>query len=136
MLHPPAPAAPPPSPVKESELFDSAGDMEVHELSRRKLRGRKRRLQSSAHKERRGARLAAKEPAEYVGGVDKAARVKAAKLNLAGVSRSLSEAIAESGILQRPAPRAIPVSKLRKMRRSCIARRRLAELEEVFVPLR
>lgn len=67
------------------------------------MRGRKRRLLSSTFKERRSARLAAKEP----GAVD-----KAAKLNLSGVSRSLADAIEESGILRSPAPSVIPVSKV------------------------
>ena len=103
-------------------------DVELHELSRRNL--------YSVHKEHRSARLAAKEPAVYVGAVDKASRVKEAKLNMSGVSRSLSEAMVESGILHRPAPSAIPVSKLRKMGRSCIARRRLQELDAVVIPRR
>ena len=111
-------------------------DVELHELSRRKMRGRKRRILHSVHKECRSARLAAKEPAVYVGAVDKASRVKEAKLNMSGVSRSLSEAMVESGILHRPAPSAIPVSKLRKMGRSCIARRRLQELDAVVIPRR
>ena len=65
-------------------------DVELHELSRRKMRGRKRRILHSVHKERRSARLAAKEPAVYVGAVDKASRVKEAKLNMSGVSRSIA----------------------------------------------
>jgi len=100
-------------------------DVELHELSCRKM-----------HKECRSVRLAAKEPAVYVGAVDKASRVKEAKLNMSGVSRSLSEAMVESRILHRPAPSAIPVSKLRKMGRSCIARRRLQELDAVVIPRR
>lgn len=80
---------PPAHPTADEEGCALAVDLdgELHELSRRKLKGRKRRLLSSTHKERRSARLATKESAEYVGAVDKAARVKAAKLNLVGVSR-------------------------------------------------
>lgn len=67
------PRSPALDPLPEGDLgFE---DPDLHELSRRKLRGRKRRILSSAFKERRSKRLTAKESEAYVGAVDKAARV-------------------------------------------------------------
>lgn len=77
---------------------------------------------------RRSDRLAAKESVVYENAVIKASRVKAVKMDLLGVSRTLAVAIEDSGILHRPAPKAIPVSKLCRISASCILRSKLEVL--------
>lgn len=85
---------------------------------------------------RRSERLGSKEPATYEHAISKASRVKAAKMDLVGVSRSLVVVIEDSGILQRPAPKAIPVSKLCRIGASCIPRGKLAALDMLVSPPR
>lgn len=74
------------------------------------------------------------EPAKYVTVAKKAAKAKAAKIDMAGVSRSLATALEDSGVLARPPPSAISASKLKRMGRTYIPRHRLAELDAVVVP--
>lgn len=105
-----------------------------HELSRRKSRARRKRQVDSAFKLRRSKRIAAIEPAKYVPVAEKASKAKAAKFEMAGVSRSLAAALEESGVLARPPPPAISTSKLKMIGRACVPRRRLAELDAVVVP--
>lgn len=79
-----------------------------------------RRGQDSAAKTRRHSlRLAAKEDPLYVDATSKATRVKAAKLDLARASTRMREALAQSGILERPPPRRISSNKLRCVGRVC-----------------
>lgn len=91
---------------------------EEHEVSVRRRRARRKRAQDSAAKTRRHSlRLAAKEDPFYIDATSKATRVKAAPLDLTRASARMKEALACSGILQRPTPPKITSSKLR-----CLAR--------------
>lgn len=126
---------PDPVPTLESSVDLSAIEADPdHELTRRKSRVRRKRQADSASKLRRSERLAALEPAKYVPVAEKASKAKAAKFDMAGVSRSLATALEESGVLTRPPPAAISASKLKSIGRACVPRRRLAELDAVVVP--
>ena len=93
---------------------------EEHEVSVRRRSARRKRAQDSAAKTRRHSlRLAAKEDPFYVDATSKATRVKAAQLDLTRASAHMKEALACSGILQRPAPPKITSSKLRCLARVC-----------------
>jgi hypothetical protein len=85
-----------------------------HEVSVRRRRARRKRAHDSTTKTRRHSlRLAAKEDPFYVDPTSKATRVKAAQLDLARASARMKEALASSGVLERPAPSKITSSKLR-----------------------
>lgn len=94
---------------------DALSDSSVHVSSQQKLRARRKRAVDNASKRR----LAAKEPAMYVDAVTKASKVKAAKLDLTGVSSYVAAAMAESGVLDRPPPAAIPKKSLRRLGTAC-----------------
>jgi len=93
---------------------------EEHEVSVRRRRARRKRAHDSAAKtRRRSIRLAAKEDPFYVDATAKATRVKAAQLDLARAFARMKDAIASSGVLHRPAPAKISLSKLRCLGRAC-----------------
>ena len=101
----------------------SLGDLlaeEEHEVSVRRRRAQRKRAQDSAARTRRHSlRLAAKEEPYYVDATSKAARVKAAQLDLARASARMREALVRSGMLERPPPRRIPSDKLSCLGRAC-----------------
>lgn len=105
-----------------------------HEATRRKGRARRKRQVDNAFKVRRSKRIAATEPVQDIPAAEKASKVKAAKFNMTGVSRSLVSALEESGILTHPPPSVLSASKLKRMGRTCIPRHRLAKLDAVVVP--
>ena len=93
---------------------------EEQEVSIRRRRACRKRAHDSAAKTRRhNLRLAAKEDPFYVDATSKATRVKATQLDLARASARMKEALASSGMLQRPAPPKITSSKLRCLARVC-----------------
>jgi len=80
--------------------------VEEHEASVLRRRVRLKRAQDVAAKARRHSlRLAAREEPFYIDATSKASRVKAAQLDLACASARMREALARSGVLERPAPR-------------------------------
>ena len=92
---------------------------EEHELDVRRRRARRKRAADSASKLRRSRRLAAKELPFYEDVTTKAARVQAAKLDLARASTRMKAALESSGVLARPPPAKIASSKLRLLGRVC-----------------
>ena len=93
---------------------------EEHEVSVRRRRAQRKRAQDSAARTRRHSlRLAAKEDPFYVDATSKAARVKAAQLDLARASARRQEALVQSGMLERPPPRRISSAKLRCLGQAC-----------------
>ena len=93
---------------------------EEHEVSVRRRSARRKRAQDSAAKTRRHSlRLAAKEDPFYVDATSKATRVKAAQLDLSRASTRMKMALAQSGVLERPAPSKIASSRLRCLGRVC-----------------
>ena len=93
---------------------------EEHEVSVRRRRAQRKRAQDSAARTRRHSlRLAAKEDPYYVDATSKAARVKAAQLDLARASTRMREALVQSGMLERPPPRRISSAKLRCLGQAC-----------------
>ena len=127
---PPSPALPAGAPAGGTDLVrrapsttPSLDDLlaeEEHEVSVRRRRARRKRAHVSAAKTRRHSlRLAAKEDPLYVDATSKATRVKAAKLDLARASARMREALAQSGVLERPPPRHISSNKLRCVGRVC-----------------
>jgi len=101
----------------------SLGDLlveEEHEVSLRRRRARRKRACDSASKlRRRSLRLAAKEDPFYIDATSKATRVKTAQLDLARASARMREALAHSGVLERPPPPKIALGKLRFLGRVC-----------------
>ena len=127
-VRPPTPQ--PPSPLVEvleevqcSSGVSTLGDLvleEEHEVSARRRCARRKRAQDSAAKTRcHILRLAAKEDPFYVDATSKATRVQAAQLDLARASARMKEALACSGVLERPAPSKINTCKLRLLGRVC-----------------
>jgi len=127
------PATPPPTPLPLiSELGDdwrspshvpSFEDLPLegeHEVSIRRHRGRRKQAQDSTARTRcRSTRLAAKEDPFYNDATSKATRVKAAQLDLVRASDRMKEALACSGVLERPAPPKIASRKLHLLGRVC-----------------
>ena len=92
---------------------------EEHEVSLRRRRACRKRAQDSAARTRRHSlRLAAKEDPFYVDATSKAMCVKAAQLDLVRASARL-EALARSGVLERPPPARFSTSKLCCLGRAC-----------------
>ena len=128
---PPVRLATPPSPslleIEEARHSPSGAPSledilleEEHEVSIRRRRARRKRAQDSAAKTRRHSlRLTTKEDPFYVDATSKATRVKAAQLDLTRASAHMKEALACSGILQRPGPPKITSSKLRCLGHVC-----------------
>lgn len=85
-------------------LQEALSDSGEHELTLRKQRVCQRRAAVAASKRRHSKRLAAKEPPQYVDAETKATRLKAAKLDLTGISNELASALADSGVLEHPPP--------------------------------
>jgi len=83
------------------------------------VRAAKRAHDNTAKTCRRSIRLAAKEDLFYIDATAKATRVKAAQLDLARASARMKDAIASSGVLHRPAPAKIYLSKLRCLGHAC-----------------
>jgi len=78
---------------------------EEHEASVRRRRACRKHAQDVAAKAcYHSLRLAAKEEPFYVDATSKASRVKAVQLDLTRASTRMREALARSGILERPAP--------------------------------
>lgn len=114
-----------PAPLLQ-DILSECGD---HELTRRKRRVRRKRAVDGASKRRHNKRLAAKERPQYEDTVAKAARVKATKFDMTGISSSLAAALADSGVLDRPPPSSIPKKALRRLGVACRVQR-LEELDE------
>jgi len=125
----PASTAPPSqivaaSPVHHSpSCIPSVEDLlaaEEHEASVRRRRVRRKRAQDVAAKARRHSlRLAAREEPFYIDATSKASRVKAAQLDLARASARMREALARSGVLERPAPQKISARDLYCLGHAC-----------------
>jgi len=93
---------------------------EEHEVSIRRCHSRRKRAHdSAAGTRRRSTRLAAKEDLFHIDATSKATHVKAAQLDLARASARMKEALANSSMLQRPAPPKIASNKLRCLGRVC-----------------
>jgi len=128
---PSSPTSPPPTPricelveaLRPPSSVPTLEDLllaEEHEVSARKRRARRKRAHDSAAKTRRHSlRLAAKEDPYYVDATSKATRVKAAQLDLTRASTRMKMALAQSGVLERPAPSMIASSRLRCLGRVC-----------------
>jgi len=94
--------------------------VEEHEASVLRRRVRRKRAQDVAAKARRHSlRLAAREEPFYIDATSKASRVKAAQLDLACASARMREALARSGVLERPAPQKISALDLCCLGRAC-----------------
>ena len=106
-----------------SSAVPSLGDLlaeEEHEVSVRRCHAQRKRAQDSAARTRRHSlRLAAKEDPFYVDATSKAARVKAAQLDLARASARMREVLVQSGMLERPPPHRISSAKLRCLGQAC-----------------
>lgn len=105
---------------------------EEHELEVRRLRARCKRAVGSASKLRRSRRLAAKEVPLYKDATTKAARVQAAKLDLARASARMKAAVESSEMLARPPPTKIPSYKLCLLGHVC-GLANLSEVDEAVV---
>lgn len=92
---------------------------EEHEVSVRRRRVRRKRAVDSASKKRRSSRLAEKEDPHYIDATSKAARIKAAKLDLSKASGRMKKALESSGVLERPPPDKITSNKLRCLAHVC-----------------
>jgi hypothetical protein len=105
----------PPTPVPET-AFSVAG--EEHEDAARKRRVRNKGAADSAFKARRSARLASKEPANFVDMLSKAKAAKASRFDLTGGSPSLKAAALAAGLAD-GVPGPIPLRRLQALAAAC-----------------